>query len=495
MPTLLVLEMKWASSFKKMMTMKKLILFAIAAVFAMVSCNKEKVEPNQEPIQITFNLTANHPNDADATKAVKTGWVDNDVIFVFFSGATAPMYLEMKREGGSWVFDSKNELALVNGSTGTMRAVYLPFGSDVTVNNDGSNYTFSRTDYTYYLTATLDYTVVDGVVSGTFNMSWPDGFVQFSMPVNDGEDDGVTFFRTNVAGQYTLAEDHLIPTGIASIAADGTITETDDKSLGDPMVGYYYDGPAAYDECILFSGVLADAARKDKGAADNIQYNFTFVNNMGTGYTYDDVTYYLSGKKNLYTDATHNRALLFPIISSPRWTVEEPGYVIVSGVKWAKWNVGATTEEGYGDYFAWGAIYPQYKYEDSDYNESAISTDLTTAQDVAYQKLGSNWHMPTDAQLTLLKNRISEGTWVNNYKSSGVNGYLITADNGTDTLFLPAAGWWGDVLSVTAGTDGNYWPSTYFDDEFAPYLYFLEDVAQVSGCERYDGFSVRPVHN
>jgi hypothetical protein len=103
--------------------------------------------------------------------------------------------------------------------------------------------------------------------------------------------------------------------------------------------------------------------------------------------------------------------------------------------------------------------------------------------------------MPTDAQLTLLKNRISEGTWVNNYKSSGVNGYLITADNGTDTLFLPAAGWWGDVLSVTAGTDGNYWPSTYFDDEFAPYLYFLEDVAQVSGCERYDGFSVRPVHN
>lgn len=483
--------------------MKKLIFFAIAAVFAMVSCNKEKMVPNQELTQITFNLTANHPNEADATKAVKTVWEENDVIFVFFSGATAPMYLEMKREGGSWVFDSKNELALVNGSTGTMRAVYLPFGSDVTVNNDGSNYTFSRTDYTYYLTATLDYTVVDGVVSGTFDMSWPDGFVQFSMPVNDGEDDGVTFFRTNVAGQYTLAEDHLIPTGIASIAANGTITETDDKSLGDPMVGYYYDGPEAHDECILFSGVLADAARKDKGAAD-IQYNFTFVNNMGTGDTYDDVTYYLSGKKNLYTDATHNRAIKFPLISSNRWTVHEPEYVEINDVKWAKWNIGASAVGGYGDYFAWGATYPQAKYEDGDYKESLGNKNIDEAHDVAFQKLGDQWHMPDEKEINSIVNtstlRPAAGvawSWISDTSTYGTTGYevYLTSDS-SQKIFLPAAGVWYDGLLIGAGEYSCCW-STGFDSSDDAYGLDFDNLTQNWGGSilRYFGQSVRPVHN
>lgn len=475
-----------------MMTMKKLIIFAVAATFAMVSCNKEKVEPNQEPIQITFNLTANHPDEADATKAVKTAWEDNDVIFVFFSGATAPMYLEMKRVSGSWTFTSKNGLVLKNGSTGTMRAVYLPFGSDVDVAASSTSYTFSRTDYTYYLTATLEYTVVDGVVSGTFNMSWPDGFVQFSMPITDGTN---TFFREG-DGQYTLSDSHITPTGIASIAADGTITETSDKSAGNPMVGYYYGTGNA--RCILFSGVLAGGVR---GAETD--YNFTFVNNMGTGYTYDDVTYYLSGKKNLYTDATNNRALLFPVISSPRWTVEEPGYVTVGGVKWAKWNVGATTETGYGDYFSWGAIYPQYCYSSGDYHESLGENNIDEAHDVAYQKLGKNWHMPTNVQLEALSSKISSSTWRKNYLGTGVNGHLIAPDKGYESdgsLFLPAAGYWDDMLQSVGGDYdyGNCWSSTYLDPYYgsdrAWFLSFFIYAAYVYDNGRNTGCSVRPVY-
>lgn len=481
--------------------MKKLIFFAIAAVFAMVSCNKEKVEPNQEPVQITFNLTANHPDEADATKAVKTGWVDNDVIFVFFSGATAPMYLEMKREGSSWVFDSKNDLALVNGSTGTMRAVYLPFGSDVNVGNDSSNYTFSRTDYTYYLTATLDYTVVNGVVSGTFDMSWPDGFVQFSMPIKDGSR-GITFFREG-DGQYTLSENHITPTGIASIAADGTITETDDKSLGDPMVGYYYG--TGNDRCILFSGVLGGYATPTETL-----YNFTFVNNMGTDATYDDVTYKLSGTKTLYTDATHNRAIKFPLISSNRWKVPvlegTEGYVEIKGVKWAKWNIGATTPGGYGDYFSWGATYPQAKYENSDYRESGISiidNNLTAANDVAIQKLGTDtdWHMPTQKDIESILNTSTNNpadgvtwTWISDTSTYGTTGYevYLTSDS-SKKIFLPAAGYWGNGLD-RAGEYGYCWSTEFVSSSNARILCFHGSYRYWPSVARYFGRSVRPVH-
>ena len=33
-----------------------------------------------------------------------------------------------------------------------------------------------------------------------------------------------------------------------------------------------------------------------------------------------------------------------------------------SGLKWATCNVGATTPEGYGDYFAWGETEPYYTF-------------------------------------------------------------------------------------------------------------------------------------
>lgn len=469
--------------------MKKIIILCIAALFAVVSCNKEKVEPNQELTQITFNLNASHPDEADATKAVKTGWEEGDVIFVFFSGTAAPKYLEMKREGGAWVFESKNGLALRNGTKGTMRAIYLPFGSDVTVGKDGYNYTFSRTDYTYYLTATLPYTVEGGVVSGTFNMSWPIGFVQFSMPITDGIN---TFFREG-AGQYTLSESHITPTGIASISSDCSTINHSTRTPAEGMVGYYYG--TGSDKCILFSGVLAAGAR-----GTEIPYAFTFVNNNCTGDTYDDATYYLSGTKTWYTGDDLKRAIKFPYISSSSWTVLEPDFVTVGGSMWAKWNVGATAVEGYGDYFSWGAIYPQYKYELEDYTVGLIRADLDSAHDVACQKLGSSWRMPTRSEIIALESRVTSGTWTT---VNGVNGWLIPADPGHESegsLFLPATGYWDNEL-ITPNEFGGFWSRTFnhastqaradvvcaFDFDASSAYFTDEDEASY-------GASIRPVH-
>ena len=74
---------------------------------------------------------------------------------------------------------------------------------------------------------------------GALNILIPDEYVQFF--VEDG---------SAVDEAYTLGTDAVIPVGVASIAADGTITETSDKVAGNDMTGYAYQGG------YLFSGKL-----------------------------------------------------------------------------------------------------------------------------------------------------------------------------------------------------------------------------------------------
>lgn len=205
--------------------MKKMWILIVMAAAIITSCGQEILDSGSditETAPIVFNLTANHP---DATKAVKTGWEAGDSIFVFFSGAAAPKHLKMHYDGSAWSSAEYNgaaqtpgALGLKNGDTGTMRAVFLPFGSDATVSASGTSFTFSNTYYAYYLTATLTYTVSNGKVSGAFQMEIPEGYVQFFVEDAAAQDEA-----------YLLGCDAVIPTGVASISANGIISETTDK--------------------------------------------------------------------------------------------------------------------------------------------------------------------------------------------------------------------------------------------------------------------------
>lgn len=233
--------------------MKTKTIFFLSALLALVACSNGEDTTMSEPTvtdgmaqTITFNLTASHPDDAAQTRAVKQTWESGDAIFVFFTGVSAPRHLKMTFDGTVWTSAEYNgatltpgALELKNGDTGTMRAIFLPFGSAATVSASGTSFTFSTTYYTYYATATLDYTVTDNEVSGAFNMTIPDDYVQFFIADSNPVD-----------GLYTLGTDAVIPTGVASIAADGTITETSDKTSADDMTGYAYSGG------YLFSGKL-----------------------------------------------------------------------------------------------------------------------------------------------------------------------------------------------------------------------------------------------
>ena len=179
-------------------------------------------------------------------------------------------------------------------------------------------------------------------------------------------------------------------------------------------------------------------------------------------------------------------------------------------VKWATCNVGATTPEGYGDYFAWGETveksnydWSTYKYcngsnttltkycTSSSYGTVDNKTTLELTDDAARVNWGGSWRMPTSAeQQELLDN--CTWTWTT---QSGVNGYRVTGSNG-NSIFLPSAGSCHGTSVNSIGTYGRYWSSSLnsVSNYYACFLYFNSSSKGWNNTpERSNGYTVRPV--
>ena len=190
----------------------------------------------------------------------------------------------------------------------------------------------------------------------------------------------------------------------------------------------------------------------------------------------------------------------------------ENGHVYVDlglSVKWATCNVGASNPEDYGDYFAWGETTTKSTYSWSTYkwcNGSYVTqtkyctssiygtvdnkTVLDKEDDAAAVNWGGNWRMPTDAEMTELRNNCT-WKWTT---QNGVNGRKVTGPNG-NSIFLPAAGYRDDSSLGNAGSDGYYWSSSLNSDYpcYAWSVYFYSSNVGRSNTYRYYGRSVRPV--
>ena len=144
-------------------------------------------------------------------------------------------------------------------------------------------------------------------------------------------------------------------------------------------------------------------------------------------------------------------------------------------VKWATCNVGASSPEEYGDYYAGGETSTKSSYDEDNcatWNKS-IGDIKGTSRDVARVKWGSPWRMPTDAEFDeLLDSKNCTWTWTT---QGGHKGYKVTSKKNGNSIFLPAAGCRGGTSLRGAGTWGDYWSSTPYesDTQNAYYLYFL----------------------
>ena len=174
-----------------------------------------------------------------------------------------------------------------------------------------------------------------------------------------------------------------------------------------------------------------------------------------------------------------------------------------SGTLWATMNVGASSPEDYGDYFAWGETEPKDYYDWSTYkwcngSESTMTkycsdnkTELEPEDDAAHVNWGPSWRMPTTEQY---KELVENCTWTWRTRN-GVDGRLVTGPNG-NTIFLPAAGrrWSGNLYD--AGYWSYYWSRTLFSGHSskACSLYFHSNaVYWYDYYLRGYGFAVRAV--
>lgn len=186
-----------------------------------------------------------------------------------------------------------------------------------------------------------------------------------------------------------------------------------------------------------------------------------------------------------------------------------------SGTLWATCNVGASSPEDYGDYFAWGETttkssydWSTYKYcngsyntlvkycNNSSYGNNGFTDGLTvlqTCDDAATVNWGSGWCMPTKVQWEELSNNTTM-TWTT---LNGVKGSKFVASNGS-SLFLPATGYRNGNSLNFAGSSGGGLSSSLDtgNPEYAFGIYFSSGGCDVgSSGRRCCGWFVRAVRS
>ena len=186
-----------------------------------------------------------------------------------------------------------------------------------------------------------------------------------------------------------------------------------------------------------------------------------------------------------------------------------------SGLLWATCNVGATSPEEYGGYFAWGetSTKSEYNWTNLKYRTSGDSyenvkfskyvatskygpvdnkTQLEMMDDAARQNWGGSWRMPTKKEWQELKDNCT-WTWTS---QGGHNGYKVTSKNNGRSLFLPAAGNRDGSSLYVAGEWGYYWSSSLssslsYDAYYC--LFYSSGILPADWSRRCYGRSVRPV--
>lgn len=155
---------------------------------------------------------------------------------------------------------------------------------------------------------------------------------------------------------------------------------------------------------------------------------------------------------------------------------------------WASCNLGASSPQESGGYYAWGEVEEKNEYCLENYLHIgvAIFEISGTKYDVVNKKLGENYRIPTRQEF---KELMDECTWVN-YEFSGVKGQLVTGKNG-NSIFIPGV---GIKQGLENSRVNSYWTSTA-NEHSRPFVLNLSSYSgpYFHNYSSYKGLPIRPV--
>ena len=472
--------------------MKTRDLFVTAAVLAaalsFVSCSKNEPVPTTEGRQLTMTLTL--PGDA-GTRAVFEENRDADGSF---------LGLKTKWELGDKI------------SVGVMDNKAISTFKAASVSDDGKTATFvgktlaewgELSDgiefWSYYPSADMDWRQQDGTLANLPNHD----FLWIYSEYSDGKlipetyytrevylfrfPEGFAFCDKEVNGNVTLEISGETIFSLFDIEADESTPATGENAI--------QVGPVS-----VSAGALTD----DVYVAAFTDWAQCVKINIGV--SPEDGSWVKQYKLSYPTGFNSGQLYTITSVSKLQLVTEAVDMGLPSGLKWATCNLGATSPEEYGNYYAWGETAPKTDYSWGTYFDTTdegstftkYATDKKTVldpeDDAAYAALGGKFRMPTEADWQELYNNCT-WDWKTTADGYASNGRLVTASNG-NTIFLPAAGFRDGTTFKDAGSWGYYWSSSLH--EFIPTLakeveFTSLAVYNGSGHIRYSGQSIRAV--
>lgn len=485
------------------MKMRRLLgLFVLACtVPALFSCTKEPVSsPVEETRELVIRASREGEEPETKTQVVsgKTYWSVADEISVFFGAGT---------EGGAKFTSTNTEpsasadfsgiLTAVTGSSEGVSQKYFwgvyPYNAQNSLTLSGSSNVLTT------VVPNIQYGVAGSFSEGQnisvgrslgLEMSFYNLLSGLKVSFSRSDITKITIQGNNgeyIAGRVHVTMDSGVPE-VESVVAGQTVITLTPEFRDTFVAGEYYQVlflPTNFTKGLTMTLYAADGSvGKRSFKANNYERN----------------------KPKTATNADANA------------TFVSPQYVDMgNGLKMATWNVGASSPEQTGEYFAWGETATKTNYDwaaykwgssastltkyvtNSTYGTCDYQQFLTAADDAATKNWGPSWRTPTDLEWnTLLDTSKYTWTWTANYNSTGVAGYTVTSKSTNKSIFLPAAGYYSSGRPINK-TQGYYLSSTASDsNDKAIELVFSSSSHAISGGTLSDcrmrGKSVRPIY-
>ena len=219
---------------------------------------------------------------------------------------------------------------------------------------------------------------------------------------------------------------------------------------------------------IQADGINDNYVVKTEGLLPNTTYHYTAYLDLGNGVIY--------GEEREFT--------------TPESNFDPDNDLVDLGLstKWARYNVGATSETEFGGLFGFGDM---TGFKTSVLMEDYASADIyKTDRDVANKAYGSWLTMPTVEEFEELFNECKK-EWV---EQAGVAGYKLTGPNG-NSIFLPAAGSRTQQTVSGQGINGLYLSGSInpADKQFALGYSFDRNSDRRTSTPVYQALAIRPV--